>query len=306
MLIKTRNHFCLLCFVKLLILFIAARFFSFGQVLDNQNGEAFTDKPFFNQKFIFENQIKQLSGYYVYKKKGESMKSTKFKYVYNFNRFGDLASTYETCPDDGTKDTIWNIYQYDDKKNLTVHKKTDQEGFTSIYFGHDSIGRVISEEFKREIVSEDASVRFLTFNLEHLKYLDFDGQTKRTRFNNYNLPYLDEFWNYNDLGYLLERTERVKMTSDIYTYGYSYNEKGKLSSISKSSNRQDEFIEELRFKYDDLGNLIEKLIYKNGVFTTDIQIIYNSKSKLVSSIITRQVSTGFLMILRFNEFEFFN
>ena len=293
--------------MKLLILFIFIGFSGFGQVLDNQNGDAFTDKPFFNQKFIFENQIKQLSGYYVYKKKGESMKATKYKYVYNFNNLGDLTSTFETCPDDGTKDTIWNIYGYDSQKNLAVHKKTDLDGFTSVYYEYDSLNRVVSEEFKREIISdEDTSVRFLTFNKERLKYFNYDGQTKRTRFNNYELPYLDEFWNYNDLGYLVERTERVKMTSDIYTYAYSYNEKGKLASIGKSSNRKDGFIEELRFKYDELGNLIEKYIYKNGVFTTDIQIVYNSKSKLVSSIITRQVSTGFLMILRFNEFEFFN
>lgn len=292
--------------MKLLILFVSIGFLSFSQVLDNQNGEAFTDKPFFNQKFIFENQIKQLSGYYVYKKKGESMKSTKYKYVYNFNTFGDLTSTFETCPDDGTKDTIWNIYQYDSQKNVTVHKKTDQEGFTSVYYEYDSLNRVVSEEFKREIVSEDTSVRYLTFNKERLKYADYDGQTKRTRFNNYNLPYLDEFWNYNELGYLVERTERVKMTSDIYTYTYSYNEKGKLASLGKASNGQDKFIEELRFRYDELGNLIEKHVYKNDDFTTDIQIVYNSKSKLVSSIITRQVSTGFLMILRFNEFEFFN
>ena len=293
--------------MKLLILFTFIGFSGFGQVLDNQNGDAFTDKPFFNQKFIFENQIKQLSGYYVYKKKGESMKATKYKYVYNFNNLGDLASTFETCPDDGTKDTIWNIYGYDSQKNLAVHKKTDLDGFTSVYYEYDSLNRVVSEEFKREIISdEDTSVRFLTFNKERLKYFNYDGQTKRTRFNNYELPYLDEFWNYNDLGYLVERTERVKMTSDIYTYAYSYNEKGKLASIGKSSNRKDGFIEELRFKYDELGNLIEKYIYKNGVFTTDIQIVYNSKSKLVSSIITRQVSTGFLMILRFNEFEFFN
>lgn len=292
--------------MKLLIILITLSFTCYGQVLDNQNGEAFTDKPFFNQNFIFDNQIKQLSGYYVYKKKGESMKTTKYKYVYKFNNNGLLVSTYETCPDDGTKDTIWNIYDYDSMKNLAVHKKTDLDGFTSVYYGYDEDNRVISEEFKREIKENDTTLRFLTFNKERLVYADFNGQSKRTRYNNYDLPYLDEFWNYNDLGYLVQRTERVKMTSDIYTYTYSYNEKGKLAAISKASNHQDENIEELRFRYDELGNLIEKHIYKNGVFTTDIQIVYNSKSKLVSSIITRQVSTGFLMILRFDEVEFFN
>ena len=290
----------------LLIISIFIGFSLSAQVLDNQKGNAFTDKPFFNQKFIQQNRLKQLSGFYMYKKKGELMEHTEYKYVYDFDKRGNLLSTFETCPDDGTKDTIWNIYKYDKNSNLCIHKKTDQDGFTSVYYEHDSLGRVISEEFKREIdTGNHVAIRTLTFNKERLEYFDFEKQSKRTRFNNYDLPYLDEFFNYNDLGYLVERVERIKMTSDVYTYFYKYNEKGQLAGIGKASNKNEELLEELRFKYDDLGNLTEKHIYKNGVFTTDIQIIYNSKSKLISTIITRQVSTGFLMIIRFKEYLFY-
>jgi hypothetical protein len=117
---------------------------------------------------------------------------------------------------------------------------------------------------------------------------------------------LDEYFNYNDEGYLLERIERVKMTSMVYTYHYEYNEKGKLAAIRKSSNSAEGYIEELKFQYDELGNLLEKHVYKNGIFTTDYQMIYNSKSKLLSTVITRQVSTNFLLILRFQDYEFFD
>jgi YD repeat-containing protein len=65
------------------------------------------------------------------------------------------------------------------------------------------------------------------------------------------------------------------------------------------------FAEEWFFKYDQLGNLIEKNIYKKGVFTTEIQIIYNNDTKLLSSVLTREVSTNFIMILRFMEYEFY-
>ena len=280
---------------------------AFAQVLDNREGNAFTDKPFFNEQFVQQNKLKQLSGFYVYKKKGETMQSTKYKYVYDFDQQGHLISSFETCPDDGTKDTIWNIYKYDERSRLIEHKKTDLEGFQVVSYNHDSLNRVVSEEFMREIYDEESGVsRLLSFNKERLVYANYGDQTKRTRFNNYELPYLDEFFNYNDLGYLVERIERIKMTSDVYTYFYEYNEKGKLSAIRKLGNKTDDYMEELTFKYDDLGNLSEKHIYKDGVFTTDIQIVYNSKSKLVSSIITRQVSTGFLMILRFKDFEFYN
>lgn len=281
---------------------------SFAQVLDNRNGDAFTDRPFFNESFIKDNKLKRLQGSFVYKKQDDLMRNTKFKYTYDFDRSGHLISTYETRTDDGTVDTTWNYYEYDEANNLAIHRKSDLEGFSSIHYDYDSVGRVIAEEYMRDFVEIGTNdvCRSLSFNREEIKHFDFDKQTKSTRFNSYGLPYLDEFINYNELGYLVERVERIKMTSTIYTYSYEYNEQGKLSAIRKSSNRQEGYLEELLFKYDELGNLIEKHIYRNGEFTTDIQIIYNSKSKLLATVITRQVSTGFMMILRFKEYEFFD
>ncbi|MDX2359717.1 MAG: hypothetical protein QNK23_02845 [Crocinitomicaceae bacterium] len=280
---------------------------AWGQVLDNRNGEAFTDKPFFNTSFVKENKLKRLQGFFVYKKKGELMHPTEYKYVYDFDQEGNLISTFETRADDGTVDTTWNLYEYDDLNQLLVHRKTDQEGFTSIHFEYDSLGRIICEEYTRDLdTGNRVIVQSLSFNKETIEYSDYGDQTKRTRFNNYKLPYLDEFYTYNELGYLVERRIRIKMTSAVYTYKYEYNEQGKLSAIRKASNNAEEYIEEFEFKYDELGNLIEKHLYKNGVFTTDIQIIYNSKTKLLATVITRQVSTGFMMMLRFKDYEYFD
>ena len=291
----------------LTLFFLSASGFLSAQVLDNRNGEAFTDKPFFNKTFIEQNNLKRLSGFYVYKKKGQAMKETKFKHVYEFDEHGHLVSTYETRDDDGTADTTWNYYEYDDSHRLAVHRKTDQDGFTSVHFEFDSLGRVVSEEFMRDFHTDDDSIaRSITFNKEKIKYWDYDKQTKKTRYNNYELPYLDEYDNYNELGYLVEHIERIIMTSAVFTSHYEYNREGKLAAIRKSSNQEEGYIEEALFKYDELGNLIEKHIYKRGVFTTDIQIIYNSKSKLLATVLTRQVSTGFMLILRFRDYEYFN
>lgn len=280
-------------------------FFIFSQVLDNREGKAFTDKPFFNQEFVKSNKLKKLKGTYTYKKQGQVMHETKYMYVYEFNNNGNLISTFETRTDDGSRDTTWNRYEYDSKNRLIVHKKSDLEGYLSIHYSYDSLDRLIQEEYLRDIDSNGITVRSLSFNKESFKYVKYDQQIKRTRFNNYDLPYLDEFFNTNELGYLTERIERIKMTNTVYTFHYEYNEKGKLSAILKSSNQYDGYLEEIRFKYDELGNLLEKHEYKKGIFTTDYQIIYNSKSKLLSSVITRQVSTNFMMILRFRDYEFF-
>ena len=277
-----------------------------SQVLDNRDGMAFTDKPFFNTAFIKKNKVKKLKGSFTYKKQGEMMRPTEYKYVYEFNKAGQLISTYETRTDDGTLDTTWNIYTYDSNNNLIKHSKTEKDGFLSVHYTYDSLNRVVTEEYKRDIDSNNRIVRSLSFNKEKIKYADYGNQIKKTRYNNYDLPYLDEFTNYNELGYLVEKIERIKMTSTVYTYHYSYDEKGKLAGIKKTSNRADGVLEETKFEYDELGNLEEKQIHKKGVFTTEVQIIYNRKSNLLSSVITRQVSTNFMMILRFLDYEFFD
>ena len=235
------------------------------------------------------------------------MRNTTYKHVYNFDTLGRLESSYETRKDDGSKDTSWNIYTYDDRSNLIRHKWTDLDGYQIIEYTYDSLDRVIQEHYSREYIDSAGNIeRSLSFNTETSEYADYDRQTKRTHYNNYNLPYLDEFLNYNELGYLVERVERIKMTSTVYTYDYSYNEQGKLAAIRKSSNQHEGFLEEHLFEYDELGNLIEKHEHRNGEFITDIQIIYNSKSKLISSVLTKQVSTGFFLILRFHEYEFYD
>lgn len=279
-----------------------------GQVLDNREGNAFTDKPFFNTSFVRNNHLKKLEGYYVYKKKNDVMRDTDFKCAYNFDENGHLISSYETRPDDGSLDTTWNFYEYSDDHLLKVHRKTEQQGFTSTHYAYDEQQRVIEESYTRDYADSSGKVvaRSLSFNSEKFTYQDFGNQLKRTRYNSDNLPYLEEITNYSGEGYLVERTERIKMTNTVYTYSYEYNERGKLSAIRKKSNQQEEYLEEFTFNYDELGNLIEKHIYRNGEFTTDIQIIYNSKSKLIASVITRQVSTGFLTIVRFKTYEFYD
>ena len=296
-----------LCGVKLfLISFFGIVFTGNTQVLDNRNGEAFTDAPFFNTIFVHANKLKALKGEFQYMRHGEGLRSTDFKYVYNFDKKGRLISTFETRTDGGSLDTSWNRYEYNSRDHLIQHSNSDLDGYQTIQYTRDSLGRILTEEFIREIDSAGVRVRSLTFNKESVKYFDYELQTKSTRYNNYNLPYLDEYYNFNEFGYLVERIQRLKMTGSVYTYTYEYNEKGKLSAIRKSSNKKDGYLEELTFKYDTLGNLVEKHIYKKGVFTTDIQIIYSSKTKLLQSVITREVATDSMMILRFRDYVFFD
>lgn len=278
--------------------------FAFSQVLDNREGKGYTNQPFFNEDFIKTNRIKSVEGIITYKKKGDVLRESNDKHFQRFDRLGKTKYTYSTKESKGKIDTTWHKYSY--KLGVLISEKhTDDNGFTRIEYENDARERPIKETFYRDIDSNNRTVRSIKFNEERSKYFDYGTQKLRRRFNNYNLPYLDEFKNYDSSGYLISIEERIKMTSEVISFEYTYNRKGKVASIKKRSSRKKEVLEEIVFEYDALGNLLQKHIYKNGEFVTDIQFVYNSKSKLLSSIIVRQVSTNFLTIVRYKNYSFY-
>ena len=163
----------------------------------------------------------------------------------------------------------------------------------------------MKESFVREYIDSFGISQRTILNSEEKKYEYYDRQTKITIFNSYGLPYLDEFYYYNELGYLVERVQRLKITSAVLTEKYAYNEKGNIASIKTYQLDPETPTEETLYFYDQNSNLLEKHFFRNGVFITEIELIYNDKSKLLSYVLTRDVATQFIMILGFKNYVFY-
>ncbi len=292
--------------MKQLFLFLFLSLSANAQVLNNSEGHAFTDKPFFNKTFIKANKIKSIDGVFNYKTAGKAMYLTKFHYVYLFNQDGDLTGSYETRTDDGTVDTTWNKYEYDDKGRVAVHKRGDTKGLTAVHSFFDEKGRVIREEFWKEpIDSAGNPEKQILQNSETMTYDDFDLQEKKIVYNSYKLPYINVFSYFNDLGYLTAKEERLMMTSTVIKHNYSYNEKGMIDTIKVFKKNNEIPAEETVFSYDEFGNLLEKKYNRDGVYITETQIIYNSKSNLMSAVLIREVKTNFIMAIRFQDYQYY-
>lgn len=289
----------------ILITFLSFVSLGYAQVLDNSKGEAFTNKPFFNKTFISNNKIKSIKGRFNYKKSGEAMYPTEYFYAYNFDKTGQLVSTFETRKDDGTVDTTWNEYVYDVLGSLIEHKQGTFKGKSTTIYRLDEKKRIVSEEYLTESVDSTGQKTVVLLNSETMSYDDFGLQLKKTVSNSYGLPYKTEMSYFDENGYLLEWEERFLRTSNFNKRLYSYNEKGLPASISTYQKGSVNPIEEERYVYDKYSNLTEKHLYRNGVFTTDTQIIYNEHTKLMTAVIIRDVKTDFLMIIRFGEYEYF-
>jgi YD repeat-containing protein len=95
------------------------------------------------------------------------------------------------------------------------------------------------------------------------------------------------------------------MTGELSSIAYSYNDNGLLSSLITTQYGLETPMEEYHFSYDQNGNLEERRVYREGKYITEFEIIYNEKSRLLKYVLTRDVTSNFLMILDFKEYFFY-
>jgi hypothetical protein len=275
-------------------------------MINNLSGDAFTDKPFFDRDFIKRNRIKSIEGQYSRKKDGDIVRPTNDFLKYTFDTTGNLCSTFQVRSDFEKKDTVFNFYIYNDKNLLITHRKTEGSGLTAYHYQYDSLNRIISVEQKRDIINLNGEVlSSISINKETMKYFKNQTGFKKVTYNNYGLPYMEEYESWDSDGYKLEELQRLRMGSGEYRKKFFYNEKGLLSSQAIFYNDKELAVHESQFKYDNFGNVIEKKYFKDGVFMGELQIVYDNKTQLLGSTIEKLAGNNFMVILRLTDIRFY-
>jgi hypothetical protein len=139
-----------------------------------------------------------------------------------------------------------------------------------------------------------------------MKYFKIQTGNKKVTYNNYGLPYMDEYESWDSDGYKLEEVQKLRMGSTEYKKKFFYNEKGLLSTYAIHYNNSEKPVQEVQFKYDNFGNLIERKSFKEGIFIGELQIIYDNKTQLLGSTIEKLAVDNFMVILRYKEIQFYN
>lgn len=282
-----------------------------AQMLDNSKGAAFTDVPFFNKQFIQAAKIKEIKGFYTFKKQGDILRESKYVYVYSFDTLGQITRHYETASGDLVTDTVVKLYYYDTKGNLTSKRVSEKSGFLTTYYTHNDSNQVIKEEVWRDIDTMHSLLtpvieRSMLWNSETMSYEVYNGQHRKKIYNSYGNLYLEETRLFDSLGYLSKIEQLYTITRNQLNTFYTYTDKGLIGSIRTYRNVDSIPLSEVFFEYDAYGNVSAKKEYKNGVFTTEYQVIYSGRTGLLSSILIKEVSTGFLSIIRFQEASFWD
>ena len=172
---------------------------SFSQILDNSLAQAFTDKPFFNKEFIKSNKIRLIKGHVSTKASMDYIRKNDLIQVFKFDTLGQVIAKYETINILGSKDTIINFYDYNEKGLLITHRKTDRFGFYATHYSYDSLQRVVRTEYRRDMNKGRDPFNFqlgksFMINFETSEYAVSDGLVKRTYYNNYGKPFQETFF----------------------------------------------------------------------------------------------------------------
>lgn len=284
--------------------------FSFSQMLNNSEGDAFLESPFFNQANIKANKIKKISGSYHFKKINDRVRPTGLIYGCEFDQEGRMVMQYETTKFLDRIDTVVNHFEYNTKGLLHIHRKYDSNAYYAEVFEYDDQGRVIRIEYRKDINKIANPMRFVLdkqylISFETMSYEKFEQQEKKTHFNNFGLPFQYTFYYYNDLGYLTQIVENMAVSSGQRKTTFEYNERGLLAEKRMVSSVMGNSSYKIVYSYDPIGNLLSSELHRNGVYTTETQVIYNSKTGLVSSLLKRQIETQLISILQLDQYEFF-
>ena len=291
---------------RILLLFIIPISGS-AQLLLNQEGEAFTDIPFFNRDMIFPKHIKTIEGKYSTKNSGEIIRESSDWFRYRFDEKGRLCESMDIRTINNKKDTVLHQYKYDSLNQVIEHRKTENKGFTTVKKTYDSLHRLASEVTCREVYSyqKNQVLQSTIVNTEYFQHVNHQNEKELLRCNSEKLPYLNEIRTYNNLGYLSEKKNVFLISGEEFTTKYTYDEQGLL--IAKTQNHVNDVLadEEWNYRYDSFGNLIEIKCSKFGQLQKDLQIIFDTKTQLLGSTIVRNVQNNSLLILRFTKYTYY-
>ena len=235
---------------------------------------------------------------------GEPIQATKEIYALEFDKTGRMLSTVETRKNDGTKDSNWVIFSYTEAGQIKNIKKGKKESLAGKQFNFNNQGICDEEITFVEIKKKEAIIKEVLY-VETIKINLGPNKVQRIYFNNYTLPYLTETTHLDSTGKMIEKIEEFTVSQQTTTTRFAYSEKGYLTSITKITSEPAAKNEEIRYQYDEKGNVTEQLNFENGSLTTETSFLYNATTQFLVNLIQRNVANNSLVLIRFKPYEFF-
>ena len=230
------------------------------------------------------------------------MYETDYRHVFEFDTLGRISVIYETKKDDGTEDTVFQIYQYNTKEELIYFSRGTRKSYRYVLYLYDEKSALVSSEFYYHHTKDDGQISTLLERKESYIY-EIDGiDTIKITRNSYNFPYKKEWKMYDRHGHVTKIEERFLSNGEGNTEMFEFNTEGFLETKTYKSTKESYPKNILTFDYDTLGNVLEKKIWYQNSVTREIQFVYNEENGQLSAILEREKDSEFISIIRFQEY----
>lgn len=273
----------------------------YGQILENDKGQVFSDDPYFDQDYIFNNNIKRIEGQLWVKAEGDRMRKRADKIIFTFNENGYLRSQLEIK----NKDTTAIFYKYNAKGYLLSKSESDRKGFLTEYYSYDEQNRVKKIAFHRENNRHPYFNQYIPTNsnqmsLQTMKYEQNEDSLKSflTVYNTNNKPYKRIRKTYHPLGYLLEENVNYFIGSGYEKTAYEYNHEGLLVTVHKEVKITNKKTYEYRYQYDEHQNIELMETYVNGELKSKQEAVYDWENYELKAFIINDQTLNFFKIYR--------
>lgn len=279
--------------------------FGFSQMLLNPYGQVLEDMPFFNASFIKDHKVKSFRGTYATKYDHDVIRPNEDAFVYEFDRLGQLVRKYKIIKGD----TLLSTYIYDYKGNVLIHRETNKFGYYERRYRYDNQNRITEMELRRD---KNASMNKMSFELdakhtvalEKYEYIPLEGNDyKKVCYNSSDRVYRIEFYYFDKLGRLSKKESSLHNGSGRSEMIYFYNKEGLIEEVKTISRASGTHINRKLFTYDEDGNVLSRMQYRNDKLTNEQQLVYFVDSGLLKAILTRENEESMITILQFKQYK---
>ena len=297
--------------IRLVLLFLSfISFSSSAQMINNGMANLFTETPFFNEKYIRSVNLKSIIGTISSKKELGAIKKSGKKEAYIFNKKGNLIIHYLSNNTKSKTDTVFTFYEYNKENKNSVMRVSDSYGFYSYTKNYDSTSRLVNQVYSRE---KNASKSKMNFKLEE-RYIIFEESYQYsfkdsvqivTTLNSNGRPYKIEKKFYDMLGYLTKSTTKLLISNKTKYELYHYNDRGFLKSIQYFKEAIKFPIKEIKYDYDEWGNVTFMDEYKNNERIIHKELLYEPSTLILKTILSQDLVSNLITITKFKS-KFYN
>ena len=297
--------------IRLFLLFLSFISFSLSaQMINNGMANLFTETPFFNEKYVRSVNLKSITGTISTKKELGAIKSSEKKEAYIFNKKGNLIIHYLANNTKSKNDTVFTFYEYNKENKNAVMRVSDSYGFYSYTKNYDSSSRLLNQVYSRE---KNASKSKMNFKLEE-KYVIFEESYQYsskdsvhivTTLNSNGRPYKVEKKFYNPLGYLTKSTTKLLISNKTKYELYHYNDRGFLKSKQYFKEAIKFPVKEIKYDYDEWGNVTFMDEYKNNERIIHKELLYEPSTLILKTILSLDLVSNLITITKFKA-KFYN